>query len=412
MRPTFPWASAPAVRPTDFAYPLPLGLIAQTPAPQRDQSRLLVVHRAERRFEHRRFSDLLEYLRPGDAVVLNDSRVIPARLRGVKPSTGGHVETLLVEEQARNEWWVRLRPGRRVRAGTRLVFLPGTASGESADTAVISGTGAAGAGRSLAVLMATVLAKDADGRCLLRFTGIEDLRAALEDYGEVPLPPYVERAEGPTVEDRERYQTVFARRPGSVAAPTAGLHFTEALLVRLRVQGVRVCFVTLHVGSATFAPVKAGRVEDHVMHEEMFELPAAAAAAVNAAKREGRRVLAVGTTTTRVLETVAAGTLCGEGKTTGRVVAARVLGPGDSTPPPLRPCRGRTRAFIYPPFCFRIVNGLLTNFHLPQSTLLMLVSAFAAPGETRGRDLALAAYAEAARERYRFYSYGDAMLLL
>jgi S-adenosylmethionine:tRNA ribosyltransferase-isomerase len=218
---------------------------------------------------------------------------------------------------------------------------------------------------------------------------VEDIREALAWLGETPLPPYIERAGGARPEDSERYQTVYAQPPGSVAAPTAGLHFTAALLERVRRQGVYVCFVTLHVGLGTFAPVKARMVEDHLLHEEAYEVNAATAAAVNEARKEGRRVVAVGTTTVRVLETVAR-------QNEGAVAASA----------------GRTRLFVYPPFEFKVVDALLTNFHLPESTLLMLVSAFAAPGQTRGRDLILAAYAEAVRQRYRFYSYGDAMLLL
>ena len=372
------------MRTADFDYPLPPELIAQTPAPARDQSRLLVVHRAEERFEHRRFGDLPEYLRPGDVLVLNDSRVIPARLRGVKPTTGGQVEALLVTEQSPREWWAMLRPGKRVRRGTGLTFPRRTTRANGAAIGLVPANSGAEAplGGSL---VATVVAKDAGGRCLLRFTSVENVRDVLDDYGEVPLPPYVQRLGAPTDEDRARYQTVFACHPGSVAAPTAGLHFTEAMLARIRDRGVQVCFVTLHVGLGTFAPVKTDRVEDHVMHEEGFELSAETAAAVNAAKRDGRRVIAVGTTTTRVFESLA-----GE----------------------IRDHRGRTSAFIHPPFKFRVVDGLLTNFHLPKSTLLMLVSAFAAPETTRGRNLVLAAYAEAIRERYRFYSYGDATLWL
>jgi S-adenosylmethionine:tRNA ribosyltransferase-isomerase len=211
----------------------------------------------------------------------------------------------------------------------------------------------------------------------------------MEERGEVPLPPYIERNPGASsVADRERYQTVFARQAGSVAAPTAGLHFTEALLAGLRGRGVETHFVTLHVGLGTFAPVKAETVEEHVMHEERFTLPAATATALNRAREEGRRIIAVGTTSVRVLESVAA-------QHEGRLVATQ----------------GRTRIFIHPPFRFRVVDALLTNFHLPQSTLLMLVSAFASPGETRGRELVLRAYAEAVRERYRFFSYGDAMFM-
>lgn len=372
----------------DFHYELPPELIAQSPAPRREGSRLLVLHRADGRLEHRRFLDLPTYLRRGDLLVLNDSRVIPARLRGFKPHSGGEIEVLLVEENAANDWWAMLRPGKRVRPGTKIEFV------RAADGAGRSARGAGNEARGAETvangeLRATVLAKNAEGHCRLRFDGPADVREVLERFGEVPLPPYIERVGPPSAEDRERYQTVFAGPPGSVAAPTAGLHFTSELLAQMAAMGVEVRFVTLHVGLGTFAPVKADRLEDHVMHEEVFELPAATAVAVNAAKREGRRVIAVGTTSVRVLESAAA-----------------------QSPGSLRAMRGRTRLFLRPPQMFRVVDALLTNFHLPESTLLMLVSAFAAPGETRGRGLVLAAYAEAVRERYRFFSYGDAMLLL
>ncbi len=358
------------MRTADFDYPLPPELIAQRPAPRRDAARLLVLERRTGGLEHRRFPELLAYLRAGEVLVLNDSRVIPARLRARKPPGGGAVEVLLCEEAAPNDWWVMLRPGKRVRTGTHLEFCPAR-----------SGTGPR--------LTATVREKNAEGLYRLVFEGA-DVRAALEDFGEVPLPPYIERAGTPWPEDRERYQTVYARQPGSVAAPTAGLHFTAELLEAIRARGVAVHSVTLHVGPGTFAPVKAARVEDHVMHEEVYELPEATAAAVNAARAAGRRVVAVGTTSVRVLESAAATAPNGR----------------------LAPGRGRTRLFIYPPYRFRVVDALLTNFHLPESTLLMLVCAFAAPGETTGRERVLRAYAEAVRERYRFFSYGDAMLLL
>lgn len=357
------------MRTVDFAYQLPVELIAQLPTPVRDGSRLLVLERAVQRTEHRQFSDLPDYLRSGDVLVLNDSRVLRARLRGRKPLSGGQIELLLVEEVALNQWWTMLRPGKRVRAGTDIQFT--------------TNTGAA------SPLHAVVLEKNAEGHCLVRFSGTANILDELESHGEIPLPPYIERTAG--ADDSARYQTVFAQPVGSVAAPTAGLHFTPQLLEKLRARGVQIHFVTLHVGIGTFAPVKAENLAGHQMHEERFELPAATAVAVNAAKSEGRRVIAVGTTTVRVLESAAALS----------PVARR-----------LSPVTSRTRIFIHPPFQFRIVDALLTNFHLPQSTLLMLVSAFAAPGELRGRELMLATYAEAVRERYRFFSYGDAMLIL
>ncbi len=365
------------MRTADFDYALPEELIAQWPLPERDRSRLLVVHRATAQFEHRQFRDLPEYLRAGDVVVLNDTRVLPARLRARNPRTGGRFEILLLEENAPNDWWAMLKPGRRARVGSVLELE--RPDGSAAD------------------LRASVVAVNPEGHRRLKFDGVADLWGALEQIGQAPLPPYIRRnaqttgatSTPPSIEDRERYQTVYARRPGSVAAPTAGLHFTPALLEAIRSRGVEIHFLTLHVGLGTFAPVKAETPEGHTMHEEPFELSESVADAINAAKARRSRVFAVGTTTLRVLETVAAAH--------GGRLAAR---------------RGRTRLFVYPPFRFQIVDALVTNFHLPRSTLLMLVSAFAAPGETRGRDLILSAYAEAIRLRYRFYSYGDAMLIL
>lgn len=354
---------------SDFDYPLPPERIAQTPAPERDGSRLLVLERASGRLTHRRFPDLLDYLQPGDVLVLNNSRVIPARLRGVKAGSGGKVEVLLVEENQANNWWVMLRPGRRVRVGTQIIFL--NTQGRPTE------------------ITATVTEKNSEAHCRLLFAGTTDLRATLDALGETPLPLYIRRTAEVGVFDRERYQTVYAQSAGSIAAPTAGLHFTDALLEKIRALGAEVCLVTLHVGLGTFGPVKTEELEKHVMHEERFELSHQTADAINQAKRDGRRVVAVGTTTVRVLESVAAHN---EGR--------------------LMPTAGRTRIFIYPPFDFKIADALLTNFHLPKSTLLLLVSAFATPGEASGRDLILSAYAGAIRERYRFYSYGDAMLIL
>ncbi len=354
----------------EFDYSLPPELIAQTPAAERDQSRLLTLQRSDGRIRHGRFSDLPGHLRAGDVLVLNDSRVIPARLRGTKAGSGGQIEVLLVEENGVNDWWVMLRPGKRARAGTT-IFFPDR-------------EGRPGGVRAL------VVEKNEEGLCRLQFSGAHDLTEVLDSIGEVPLPPYLRRDEPKLpVDDRERYQTVYARPVGSVAAPTAGLHFTEKLLAEIRARGAEICFVTLHVGLGTFAPVKSERLEQHVLHTEPFQLGAPTAQTVNDARQAGRRVIAVGTTTVRVLESVAAANQ-------GRLVK----------------CEGRTGIFIYPPYHFKIVDALLTNFHLPRSTLLMLVSAFAAPGQTRGRDVILAAYAEAIRERYRFYSYGDAMLIL
>ncbi len=354
----------------DFDFALPPELIAQMPARERDQSRLLVLCRASGSVAHEQFRALLNHLRPGDVLVLNNSAVIPARLRGVNARTGGRFEILLLEEASVNDWWVMLRPGRRARAGTEMILE--------------NHTGAPAPER------AVVTAVNGDGHRRLRFSGTDDIRRRLEVLGETPLPPYIMRTDAAGLAaDKERYQTVYASPPGSVAAPTAGLHFSRALLDEIRARGVRVCFVTLHVGLGTFGPVKARTLAAHVMHEERYELDVETARAVNEAKQEGRRVIAVGTTTMRVLESVAL-------QNVGRLV------PGGE----------RTRIFIHPPFRFQIVDALLTNFHLPRSTLLMLVSAFAAPGDVAGREVVLSAYADAVRERYRFFSYGDAMLIL
>jgi S-adenosylmethionine:tRNA ribosyltransferase-isomerase len=354
----------------DFDFFLPPELIAQTPARERDQSRLLVLNRSTGDVTHENFRGLPGHLSPGDVLVLNNSAVIPARLRGVNARTGGRFEILLLEEMGANDWWVMLRPGKRARLGTEITLQnrDGSTAGERA----------------------VVIEVNDEGHRRLRFSGAANIRDCLDVLGETPLPPYITRSSGADLADDEtRYQTVYAQPPGSVAAPTAGLHFTARLLDEIRARGVRVCFVTLHVGLGTFAPVKAGTLAGHVMHEERYELNEATAREINEAKREGRHVIAIGTTTVRVLESVAS-------QNNGRLV----------------PGTGRTRIFIYPPYRFQIVDALLTNFHLPQSTLLMLVSAFAAPGETRGRETVLSAYAEAVRGRYRFFSYGDATLII
>jgi len=408
------------MRTADFDFELPPELIAQVPAERRDASRLFVLDRATGKIAHQNFRELVNHLRSGDVLVLNDSRVIPARLRGTNVKTGGQFEVLLLEEYSVNDWWVMLRPGKRARIGTKIIFRDH--AGEPTN------------------VTAEVIATNDEGHRRLRFNFESDGKArhsvravvdnpnataspataepfslsqreragvredasqpswnildALDQLGELPLPPYIERAAGKTSDtDLDRYQTVFAKPAGSVAAPTAGLHFTPQLLDEIRARGVQVCFVTLHVGLGTFAPVKADSLAEHVMHEERFEVSETTANAVNAAKREDRRVIAVGTTSVRVLESA---------------IGVPPLG----GTPNVRSGPGRTRIFIHPPHTFKIVDALLTNFHLPRSTLLILVSAFAAPGELRGRELTLHAYAEAVRERYRFFSYGDAMLIL
>jgi S-adenosylmethionine:tRNA ribosyltransferase-isomerase len=365
------------VRTAEFDFELPPDLIAQEPAPERDQSRLLLLNRETGRIEHRQFRDFVECLRPGDLLALNNSRVIPARLRGLNAHTGGQFEVLLLEENAVNDWWVMLRPGKRARAGTQILFYDPRGVRSAVHATVVTGND--------------------EGHRRLRFSGVPDIMDVLEDLGEVPLPPYINRADASRLEtDRLRYQTVFAEPAGSVAAPTAGLHFTESTLHDIRARGVEVCFVTLHVGLGTFAPVRAESLASHTMHEERYEVSEEAAQRINAAKAQGRRVIAVGTTTVRVLETLA------------RTAPASGQGSG----PVIPSGKGKTRLFLYPPAGFKMADALLTNFHLPRSTLLMLVSAFAAPDDTRGLKLVLSAYAEAVRERYRFFSYGDAMFFL
>lgn len=357
------------MRTADFDFVLPPELIAQHPSPERGQSKLLVLDRKHNRIEHKFFLNLPDFFRRGDVLVLNDSRVIPARLRGANAKTGGRFEILLLEENGLNDWWAMVRPGRSARIGTAIIIAQ-QAAGENP-------------------VSATVLEKNSDGHCRLRFSGSGDVKNLLDALGEIPLPPYIARhGMGQLPEDKERYQTVFARNDGSVAAPTAGLHFTDVLLDKIRRAGVTVCFVTLHVGPGTFLPVKAPEISEHTMHEERFALGEETVRAVNEAKKSGARVFAAGTTTVRVLESVAA-------RNAGK----------------LSVYAGKTNIFIFPPYHFKIVDALVTNFHLPRSTLLMLASAFAAPGGMHGREMMLAAYAEAIRERYRFYSYGDAMLI-
>ncbi|MDR0576173.1 MAG: tRNA preQ1(34) S-adenosylmethionine ribosyltransferase-isomerase QueA [Candidatus Accumulibacter sp.] len=354
-----------------FDYRLPEELIAQRPAPERDASRLLVCAAGDRPFAHRRFSDLPDHLRAGDVLVFNDSRVIRARLIGEREGTGGRVELFLLQrhasgdparEQERCDVWQTLaKPAKRLRAGDRVLF---------------------------GGLAATVMRKSPDGSLIVRFAPPpgEDFDAALERLGHIPLPPYIRRADD--AEDARRYQTVYASAPGSAAAPTAGLHFTPDLLDRLRAQGVETVFVTLHVGLGTFRPVKTERVEDHAMHTEHYHIGEDAARRINLARQENRRIICVGTTAVRALESASRRDHAGN----RRVPAGW----------------GSTDIFIYPGHNdrFFMVKGLITNFHLPKSTLLMLVSAF------MGREETLRAYREAVRERYRFFSYGDAMLLL
>jgi S-adenosylmethionine:tRNA ribosyltransferase-isomerase len=352
-----------------YDYQLPPELIAQTPIEPRDASRLLVLHRQSGAIEHRTFREIGAYLTPGDLLVANQSKVLPARLHGEKDPTGGHIEVLLLA--ARPDvgvdcWEALARPGRRLREGQRLSFGDGN-------------------------LTAEIIGRTPSGERLLRLTAREGtIEGTLARIGETPLPPYIHEK----LADGERYQTVYAHDPGSAAAPTAGLHFTPELLASVQARGVRLAFITLHIGLDTFRPVGEERLAEHKMHSEAVSVDVATADLVNSARASGKRVVAIGTTTVRALEAAAqrADSLRERGELRdGDVVA---------------PMEGRTDLFIQPGYRFRAVDALVTNFHLPRSTLLVLVSAFAS------RELILRAYEQAVRERYRFYSFGDAMLIL
>lgn len=336
----------------DFDYQLPEELIAQEPIEPRDHSRLLVLHRDSGSMEERIFQDIVEYLRPGDILVLNDTRVIPARLFGIREGTGAKIEVVLLNRLDNCRWEVLVKPGKKARVGDRISFGEGE-------------------------LVAEVLDTTAAGGRVLSFEYQGVFEEILDRLGRMPLPPYITRE----LEDRERYQTVYAREEGSAAAPTAGLHFTPELLEKVRVKGVGIGWVLLHVGLGTFRPVKVEKLEEHQMHKEYFEVSVETAQLINSAKDNGGRVIAVGTTTTRTLESVA-----GED---GRIKAGK----------------GWTEIFIYPGQSLKVIDGLITNFHLPKSTLLMLVSAFA------GRERILAAYELAIQNKYRFFSFGDAMYI-
>lgn len=338
---------------TDFEYNLPEELIAQEPVRDRDSSRLLVVRLDREEFAHRKFTDLCDYLEPGDTIVINETKVIPARLFGIKEDTGARVEVLLLKQLDARRWEALVRPGKRVRAGARLIFKKDLLAGRILDETSYGGR---------------TVEMDFEG-CF------EEI---LDELGVMPLPPYIKKP----LTDKDRYQTIYARLAGSAAAPTAGLHFSQELLGRLREHGVTVVPVLLHVGLGTFRPVKVKDITRHQMHEEYYEVPEQTAALIAAARSRGGRVIAVGTTTTRCLESAA--------DEHGRVC----------------PGSGWTGIFIYPGYNFKVINGMVTNFHLPKSTLLMMVSALA------GREKILAAYREAAERRYRFFSFGDAMLII
>ncbi len=335
----------------DFDYELPEELIAQDPIPDRSSSRLLVLDRETGAIEHRVFRDILEYLKPGDCLVLNNTRVIPARLYGTRVGTGATVEVLLLKRREGDAWETLVKPGKKARPGTVLDF-----GGQ---------------------MQGTVLEIVDDGNRLIRFQYEGIFEEILDRLGEMPLPPYITHK----LEDRERYQTVYARHDGSAAAPTAGLHFTEELLQEIRARGVEIAELTLHVGLGTFRPVKVEKVEEHHMHSEFYQVDEETAARVNAARARGSRIIAVGTTSCRTLESAT--------DETG------ILHAGS----------GWTDIFIYPGYRFKMVDALITNFHLPKSTLMMLVSALA------GREHILAAYEEAVKKRYRFFSFGDAMFI-
>jgi S-adenosylmethionine:tRNA ribosyltransferase-isomerase len=360
---------------SDFDYGLPPELIAQTPVEPRDASRLMVVHRATGQIEHHIFRDIAEYLRPGDLLVLNQTRVIPARLLGHKSGTGGQLELLLLTRRDEYTWEALVR-GKGLRPGTRIGL---QAAGEKRLDALSS------LQTPIPAIVAEIVAETEAGGRLIRFE--QPIEPLLDVLGTVPLPPYIHQP----LADPERYQTVYGCIEGSVAASTAGLHFTPELLASLRQTGVEMAFVTLHISLDTFRPVKEEQIEEHHIHTEWYELTAEVAEQINRARLEGRRVIAVGTTAVRALESTAAGCAAEGEACAWRTVSAY---------------RGPTALFIYPGHRFRVVEAMITNFHLPRSTLLMLVSAFA------GRTLIFRAYEEAIRQRYRFFSFGDAMLLL
>ena len=337
---------------SDFDYSLPEELIAQRPIDKRDESRLLVYNRADGSIEHRVFKDIVDYLDKGDCLVLNDTKVIPARLLGKKEDTGGSMEFVLLSRQEDDVWRVLVKPGKRAQIGTRFIFADG-------------------------LLKAEVLAKTEEGGRLVRFHYDGVFEEVLDKAGVMPLPPYIHEE----LKDRDRYQTVYAQHSGSAAAPTAGLHFTPDLLRRIEESGVRIAKVTLHVGIGTFRPVKTENLEDHHMHEEVYNVDAKAADIINRTRDAGGRVIAVGTTSLRTIESIA--------DETGHV----------------KPGSGSTGIFIYPGYKFKVTDALITNFHLPKSTLLMLVSALA------GREEILRVYREAIEKRYRFFSFGDAMFI-
>ena len=340
------------LRKSDFYFDLPQELIAQDPLEDRSNSRLLLLDKNDGRIEHHIFKDIVDYLRPGDCLVLNDTKVLPARLMGVKEDTGAAIEVLLLKRKENDIWETLVKPGKKAKPGTRIVFGEGS-------------------------LRAEVLEIVEEGNRLIRFSYEGIFEEVLDQLGEMPLPPYITHK----LQDKSRYQTIYAKYEGSAAAPTAGLHFTKELLSRIEAKGISVAYVTLHVGLGTFRPVKADNILEHHMHSEYYHVTKEAADKINQAKAAGGRVICVGTTSCRTVES-----------------AARA----DGT---LQECCDNTEIFIYPGYRFQVMDCLITNFHLPESTLVMLVSALA------GRDQVLHAYQEAIREKYRFFSFGDAMFL-
>ncbi len=336
----------------DFYYDLPPELIAQTPLTDRTASRLLVVNKKTGKLAHKHFYDIVDYLNPGDCLVMNNTRVIPARLYGSKEKSGGKIEFLLLKRIGIDTWEVILKPGKKAKPGSRFEFGGG-------------------------LLHAEVLSVAEDGKRIVKFEYDGIWEELLDKLGEMPLPPYIKEK----LTDKERYQTVYSKIEGSAAAPTAGLHFTKELLEKIKAKGVKLAYLTLHVGLGTFRPVSAERIEDHIMHTEYYEISAETAEIINSCRKNGGRIIAVGTTSVRTLETVA--------DDAGKVKAAS----------------GETNIFIYPGYKFKIVDCIITNFHLPESTLMMLVSAFA------GKENIFNAYETAVKEKYRFFSFGDAMYL-
>lgn len=364
----------------EFDYDLPKELIAQVPSQQRDHCRLMVLNRETGSIEHRHFYDIKDYLRPGDCLVLNDSKVIPARLYGRKAGTGAHIELLLIKRLEGDRWESMVKPGKRLKKGDTVVF------GREALEFDEEKSGETGSAESGDFFRAHVegICNENDGTRVIRFEYSGIFMERLEELGTMPLPPYIERAADSS--DKDRYQNVYSRIDGSVACPTAGLHFTENLLEEIKDMGVTLAFVTLHVGIGTFRPVKCENVEDHKMHFEEYSISRENAGIINDAIDQGRRIVSVGTTSTRTLESAA--------------VLDEVTGNYH-----VQAGHNSTGIFIYPGYEFKVIDALITNFHLPKSTLIMLISAF------YDREKILEAYREAVKEKYMFFSYGDAMLI-